>query len=57
MNELIILVGLIGALFVSLGIGISGIKKEKFVERLGGILAFAGAVCFLLAIFLKLFNT
>jgi len=55
MNDIIILIGLFGALFVSLGVGFNGVKKEKPVERVGGILGFAGAICFVLAIFLKIF--
>ncbi|MDD4401438.1 MAG: hypothetical protein PHI24_06045 [Desulfitobacteriaceae bacterium] len=53
MDEIMLLVGLIGALFLSLGIGIDGIQKEKLVKRVGGALSLAGAGCFLVVLIAK----
>ena len=47
-------VGLIGWFFLSLGMGINGIQKEKLVNRVGGTLSLVGSACFLAVIIGKL---
>ena len=54
MDKIMSWVGLIGWFLFSLGLGIDAIKKEKLLNRVGGMLSLVGSACFLAVIIGKL---